>query len=212
MLPATRCRILRQRDRNVTKIIRRMRSGKENSGGSKVLCLRSSPQEKIGGYEEGEDHGNDAIHGEECSVELGEIVSLYERMFVDQQKHHGDYAGSGKFAKSESRKQGDQKQEHNEMECARDPKSRSNTDVAGNGVESGVAIELEILTSIENIKAGDPEGDGRGEQQDTRVEGPADGDPCGGRSNAESEAQDEMREARESLGVGVKQQDGQRHR
>lgn len=152
--------------------------------------LRSLPQEEVGGYEEREDHGNNPIRGEECSIEFGEIIRLYKRMFVNQEEHHGDDAGSREFAESESWKQGDEKHQHNEMEGARDPKSGADTDVARDGVQSGVAIELEILAGVENIEAGNPERNGRGEQQNTRIEGSADSNPGGGRSHPESEAED----------------------
>jgi len=84
------------------------------------------------------------------------------------------------------------KDQHDEMEGARDPESGGDADVAGDGVESGVAVEVEILAGIEDIESCDPEGDGGGEQQDARVEGAAHGDPCGGWGDAESEAENQM--------------------
>src|SRR5580658_8864100 len=98
------------------------------------------------------------------------------------------------------------------MEGAGDPESSGDTDVAGDGVESGDAVEIEILAGVEDIESGDPEGDGGGEEQDARVERTADGDPGGGRGDTECEAQHQVRETREALGVGVEQQHGKRDR
>jgi hypothetical protein len=93
-----------------------------------------------------------------------------------------------------------------------DPESAGDADVAGDGVESGVAVELEILAGVEDVEAGDPEGDGGGEQKDARVEGAANGDPGSGRRYAESESEHEVRPAREALGVGIEEQDGKSNR
>ncbi len=105
--------------------------------------------------------------------------------------------------------QGDQQEEHDQVEGAGDPESAGDAEVAGDGVEVGVAVEIEILTGVEDVEAGDPEGDGGGENKDARVEGTADGDPGGGGRYAEGETKHEVRPAREALGVGVEEQDGE---
>src|ERR1022692_3525782 len=95
------------------------------------------------------------------------------------------------------------------MEGARDPESGGDADVAGDGVESGGAVELEILAGVEDIESGDPEGNGGGEQKDARVEGAAHGDPCSGRSDAESEAETEMGQKGEAIQLrGGQDEDG----
>ncbi len=82
------------------------------------------------------------------------------------------------------------------MEGAGDPESGGDADVAGDGVESDGAVEVEILAGVKDVEAGDPEGDGGGEKKDARIERAADGDPGGGGSDAESEAENEMRDQR----------------
>ena len=41
-------------------------------------------EEEVGGYEEGEDYGDDSVHGEEGGVEAREVVGLDQGMFVEQ--------------------------------------------------------------------------------------------------------------------------------
>ena len=94
------------------------------------------------------------------------------------------------------------------MEGARDPEGMVDAEVAGDGVESGVAVEIEILTGVEDVEAGDPEGDGGGKNKDAGVEGATNGDPGSGGGDAESESEYEVRPAGEALGVGIKEQDG----
>ena len=51
---------------------------------------RLFPEEEVGGQESGENYGDYAIHGEESSVEAGEIVGLYEGVFVEKKKDDGE--------------------------------------------------------------------------------------------------------------------------
>ena len=61
-------------------------------------------------------------------------------------------------------------------------------------------IELIILAGVDDVEATGPEGDGRGEPEDARVERAAHRDPGGGRRNAQRESQDQVRERRKSFG------------
>ena len=85
-------------------------------------------------------------------------------------------------------------------------------EVAGDGMKSGIVVELKILAGVENVEARDPERDSGGEKQDARVERAANGDPCGGGRYAESESEHEMRPAGEALCIGVEKYDGERNR
>jgi len=131
-------------------------------------------------------------------------------MFIEQEKRDGDDAGHGEFSQCKGGQECEEKDQHDEMEGARDPEGRADSAVAGDGMQSGIAVKFEILTGIENIEAGDPEGDRGGEEQNARVEGAANGDPRGGGGDAKSEAEDEVSKPRKALGVGVEQQDGER--
>ena len=79
-------------------------------------------------------------------------------------------------------------------------------------MQAGLLIEVEILTGVEHIEAGAPESDRGSKQQDARIERAADGDPGSGRRDSHGEAQNQMRPASESLGVGVEQNYSQRER
>src|SRR6266404_847421 len=74
------------------------------------------------------------------------------------------------------------------------------------------AVVVMILASVDHVEAADPERYRGGEQQDPRIERTTNRDPRGRRSNTESEAEKEMRPARESLAVGIKKDHRQRHR
>ena len=166
------------------------------------------PQKYVCSHEEGEDHGDHAVHGEESGVEIGKIVWLDEGMFVEQEQRDSDNAGEREFAESEGGEQGDQQEQHDQVEGARDPESAGDAEVAGDGVESGVAVELEILAGVEDVEAGDPEGHGGSKNNDARVEGSANGNPGGGGRDAEGKTEHEVRPAGEALRVRVKEQDG----
>ena len=77
-------------------------------------------------------------------------------------------------------------------------------------MESGVAVELEILASVEDVEAGDPESDGGGEKKDAGIKRAAYGDPRGGRGDAEGESEHEVRPAGKAFGIGVKKNYGER--
>src|SRR5258708_477536 len=74
------------------------------------------------------------------------------------------------------------------------------------------AVVVMILASVDHVEAADPERYRGGEQQDPRIERTTNRDPRGRRSNTESEAEKQMRPARESLAVGIKKDHRQRHR
>src|SRR6266404_1938397 len=74
------------------------------------------------------------------------------------------------------------------------------------------AVIIMILTSVDHVESSDPEGYRGGEQQDPRIERAANRDPGCSWSNTESEAEKQMRPARESLAIGIKKDHRQRHR
>ncbi len=93
------------------------------------------------------------------------------------------------------------------MEEAGNPESATDAEMAGDGVESGVAVELKILAGVEDVEARDPEGDGGGEKEDARVEGAANRDPGGGGGDTERETEHQVRPAREAFRVRIKEHD-----
>ena len=79
-------------------------------------------------------------------------------------------------------------------------------------MQAGLAVEFVVLAGVENVEAAHPKCNGCSQKQDARIERAADGDPGRGRGDAQRESQNQMGPARESLGVGVEQDDGQGHR
>src|ERR1017187_4499607 len=69
-----------------------------------------------------------------------------------------------------------------------------------------------ILTGVDHVESADPERYRGGEQQNPRIERPANRNPRGSRSNAERKSEKQMRPARESFAVGIQKYHRQRHR
>ena len=90
-----------------------------------------------------------------------------------------------------------------------DRQGATDSEIARDGMQSSVAIEFVVLAGVEHVETCDPEGNGRGEQQDAEIERAAHGDPRGSWSDTQGKAQNEMRPARDALAVGVEQQDGE---
>ena len=74
------------------------------------------------------------------------------------------------------------------------------------------AVVVMILTGIDHVESSHPECHRRSKQQYPRIERPTNRDPSGRRSNAEREAEKQMRPARESLAIGIKKDHRQSHR
>jgi hypothetical protein len=74
-------------------------------------------------------------------------------------------------------------------------------------VESNGAVVLEVLTGVKDVETADPEGDRGSEDDDAWVERAGDGDPCGGGSDAEGKAENDVRPAGEALHVAVREED-----
>ncbi len=126
-----------------------------------------------------------------------------EGVFVGKQEGHGDDSDDGQLTQAEGEEQRDQQEEHDPVEEAGDDERPADSEVAWNRVEAGLAVEIVVLAGVENVETSDPEGDRRSEQKDARVERAADGDPSGGRGNAQGESEDQVRPASEAFCVGI---------
>ena len=58
-------------------------------------CVLLFSKKNIRSHKGGEDYGDYAVHGKESGVELGEIIGLDQRMFVEQEERYSGYAGDG---------------------------------------------------------------------------------------------------------------------
>ena len=136
----------------------------------------------------------------------------YKRMFVEQEQGYSKDSHEREFAERKSGDECDEQKKHDEVGGARHPQRAGDAEVTRDGVESGVAVELEILASVEDVEAGNPEGHSGSEKKDPRVERAAYRDPRCGRGDAEGESEHEMRPAGKAFGVGVKKNYGERDR
>src|SRR5271156_2579258 len=96
------------------------------------------------------------------------------------------------------------------MHGARDEEGTGYAEFFWDGVEAGGSVEFDVLAGIEHVESAYPESDGGAEDQHARVERATNGDPCGGRRDAESEAENEMGPGGETFCEGVEKQDGER--
>src|SRR5215471_6217249 len=93
------------------------------------------------------------------------------------------------------------------METARYPEGARYTEIAWNGVQSCLPVEVIILARIQDVKTCHPERDGCCQQQDAWIQIAAHCNPgCSGR-NSERKSEHQVRPSREPLCIGVEEQD-----
>jgi len=171
---------------------------------------RSEP--KVSRYEEKKDHRDDAVHREESGIQAAQVIGRDKRVLIEEQERDcGDPDMSGK-TEMEEEVEPDEHGDHGEVKTASDPEGGDDAECLGNAEEARLAVMLEVLTGVEDVESANPTGDDAGEKDDARVKRTADGDPGGGRRNAEREPQNQMGPARDALHIAVAKQDGQRYR
>src|SRR5215470_6548726 len=79
-------------------------------------------------------------------------------------------------------------------------------------MQAGATVKVDVLASIKDVKAADPEGDCGAKNEHAQIEVPSNGNPRGSWSTAESKAKEKMRPVGEALGVGVEGDDKERKR
>jgi hypothetical protein len=72
-----------------------------------------------------------------------------------------------------------------------------------------LGVKFVVLAGVEDVEAGDPADDSRGEQQDGEAEGLGHGNPCADGGEAERRAEHVVGEVGEALGEAVTQEDGE---
>src|SRR5579863_4152269 len=170
----------------------------------------AAPEPEVGGDKAEEHHGDDAIHGEEGSVETAQVAGGDDGVLVAEQQSDGADTDPTGGAEVEEQAEPEEQAEHGEMHEPGDPEGSANADGLGKAIEAGGAVVVNILAGIENVEACDPEGDGAGEDEDASIEGATDGDPGGGGSDAESETENEVGVAREALHVAIAEEHEER--
>ena len=82
----------------------------------------------------------------------------------------------------------------------------------GTEIQAQRAVVVDVLAGVEHVEAADPQRDRGAKDQHAQIESAGDGDPRGGRRNAEREAEKKVRPVREALGEGIEKQNRERQR
>src|SRR6185437_6344223 len=102
-----------------------------------------------------------------------------------------------------------QQPDHENVQNARDDERVSDAKFFRDGKKSGAAVEFDVLASVKDIEAPDPQRDRGTKNQPARVEGAAHGDPRGGGRHSEAKSKDEVRPRSETLGVRIQKKNGE---
>src|SRR6267378_1293042 len=161
--------------------------------------ISNAPNRSRRAPEQQEQHTNIAVHGEKRSVQLAEIVSLDEGMFVSKKRrNHGDSCPS-RPGQTKAERQPSEKSDHPQMHPSRDRQRVRDSKLFRNGKKPGLLIVIHVLAGIEHVKASDPQRDRPAKNQHARVEPAGNGDPRRRRRNSQREAKKKMRPARKTL-------------
>src|SRR5262245_64676168 len=93
------------------------------------------------------------------------------------------------------------------MADARAREGRSDAEASGERVEMAAAVEVDVLARVDEIEAGDPDGEREPEHEHGRLEGAAHGDPAARCGDAIGEAQYPVRGPGEALRVRIADQE-----
>src|SRR6266850_1182244 len=157
-----------------------------------------------------EQHTNIAVHGEKRSVQLAEIVSLDEGMFVSKKRrNHGDSCPS-RPVQTKAERQPPEKSYHPKMHQSRDRQRVRDSKLFRNGEEPGLLIVIHVLAGIEHVKASDPQRDRGAKNQHAQVEPAGNGDPRRRWRNAQRKPKKKMRPIREALRERVEKENRNR--
>src|SRR5229473_3323424 len=141
------------------------------------------PQQQISSDKEKEHHRNHAVHSEERRVQLTQIIVADQHVFVQQKRGHGDHSHHRQLTKSKHNDQCNQQPEHHDVKQTGDDERISDSEKARQRVQAMAEVVVMILTSVDHVESTDPERHCGGEQQNPRIERPANRDPRGRRRN-----------------------------
>src|ERR1700682_2174210 len=126
-------------------------------------------------------------------------------MFVSQERDHDRYPGPCGPRESETSGQGREQGNYSEVHDAGDPEGIGDAEALGNGKEASAAVVVDVLASVEDIEAADPEGDCCAKNKHARIEAAGDGDPGGRGRDAEGETENEVGPTGEAFGKGIEE-------
>src|ERR1700682_2239231 len=96
------------------------------------------------------------------------------------------------------------------MERTGNPQRSTDPEAPRQAEQALPMVEFIILARIDDVESGGPEGDGCGEPQNSRIQGPGGRDPGRRWSDPQREAEDQMGKSGEPLCEGIKEKHGQR--
>ena len=171
-------------------------------------------EETVGGDGKENQHGDEAVGGEEGGIQFAEVIGFDQGVLVKQSDAGDGHPGNGEAAKAEAEEHPGKEGEGDEVEDAGQAEGSGDSEGARDGVEAAGNVVAVVLTAIENVETSAPEHYRSGHDQDAGIEGSANRDPGGSGSDAHGEAEKQVRPASESLGVGVGADDdeGQRRK
>ena len=94
------------------------------------------------------------------------------------------------------------------MHHTSDQQSVGDPEFLGHGEEPGALVVLNILARVEHVKSPDPQRNRRAQNEHAQIEAAGDGDPGGGRRDAQRKSEKKMRPVGEPLGEGIEKQHG----
>src|SRR5579864_3429826 len=133
-------------------------------------------------------------------------------MLISQQGKYDAYAKHCNWPQPKNPHQCGQKAEHHKVKSACDPERVADATVAGDGMQTGLLVEIKILTGIKHVEAADPERHSASEQKNSRIKRTAYRDPGRSWSDSQRKSQDHVRPASPAFGIGVKKQHCKRER
>src|SRR5216684_919876 len=162
---------------------------------------RSAPEHQ-------EQHTNIAVHGEKRSVQLAQIIRFDKRMFVSQERCDNGDSRPSRPRQSKAERQPTKKRDHSDMHSASDAQRFGNPEFFGHGEEPCAPVVIDILACIEHVKPAHPQGNRGAKNKHPRIEAARNGDPRGGRRDAQRKSEKKMRPIRKALRERIKKQNG----
>ena len=129
-------------------------------------------------------------------------------MFVAQER--GDHGNTRprRPGQTKAECQPSKKHDHTDVHHPRDQQRLGNSEFLGHGEKPRALIVLDILARVEHVKPADPQRNRRAKDEHARIEAAGDGDPSGGRRDAQRKSEKKMRPVGEPLGEGIEKQHG----
>src|SRR5229473_4968723 len=179
---------------------------------SNLSKISNAPNGRRRAPEQQEQHTNIAVHGEKRSVQLAQVVRFDKGMLVSQQSGDNRDARPCRPWQSKADRQPAEKRNHADVHPPCDQQRLGNTEFLGHGEKPRAPIVVNILARVEHVKRANPERNCRAKNEHARIEASRNGDPSGGRRNAQREAKEQVRPICEALGERIEKENGDRQR